>query len=125
MNGSGRGSVIGEFDPCELEEDLANNSSSNGTALDSTSDSSTTATTTTLPLDMDVEATSHGVVTAATLKQQTSIKQNGTSRAMSIVHSYNYTGERRQGQVLLCSVNTIVCGLSGSTGRQIARKSKY
>lgn len=94
MNGGGGGrSVIGEFDPCEMDEDLMlmNSSSTNGgTALDSTSESS--ATTATMPHDiMDLE-TDTGL-TAATLKQ-TSIKQNGKSTTMSIVHSYNYTGKQ-------------------------------
>lgn len=94
MNGGSR-SVIGEYDPCELDEDLANNisngSATNGvsSALDSTA-SDSSVTTTTLPHDMDMET---DTVSTAALKPIV-IKQNGTSKTMSIVHSYNYTGKR-------------------------------
>lgn len=106
MNGiNGRGVGIGEFDLCEMEEDLANliisnNNLSNGgggdgSPLDSASSNSTTNT---LPahdiINMETDL-------AATLKQQTStIKQNGTSKTMSIVHSYNYTGKHTRKKTL-------------------------
>lgn len=83
--------VAGEYDPCEMDEDLLTNMSNSTSALDSTSDSS--ATTTTLPIDMDVLMESDTVTSMATLKQ-TNIKQNGGSKTMSIAHSYNYTGKQ-------------------------------
>lgn len=98
-----------------MDEDLlANNMSSSstngGTALDSTSDSS--ATTTTLPHDMDIlmeSDTGIAMVTAATsvaTLKQANIKQNGSSKAMSIVHSYNYTGKQRQHERLVEFLST-------------------
>lgn len=112
MNGGSR-SVIGEYDPCELDEDLANNisnsSATNGvsSALDSTA-SDSSATTTTLPHDMDMETdTVSTAATTAALKPIV-IKQNGTSKTMSIVHSYNYTGKREGTLYMMMAPEQIV-----------------
>ena len=88
----GRG-VPGEFDSNELDEDLMNSSSvTNGATLDSGS-SDTSATTATMPHDL-MELETDTVLTTTALKQQSSsIKQNGSSKLMSIAHTYNYTGK--------------------------------
>lgn len=92
--------MIGEYDPCELDEDMANNLLSNSSSTTTISTNGTTAAldNSSLPLDnMDIESTV--VVSssaAATTLKPIVIKQNGTSKTMSVVHTYNYTGKQKR-----------------------------
>lgn len=110
MNGGGGGAgVVREYDLCEMEEDaLANaadttsSSSSNGTRTPAMDTMSTSSGTTAilahddLLLDSASENGSAGLTPVAALKPAL-IKQNGTSKLMSVVHSYNYTGKHGPG----------------------------
>lgn len=93
--------MIGEYDPCELDEDMANNLLSNSSSTTTISTNGTTAAldNSSLPLDnMDIESTTVVVSSsaAATTLKPIVIKQNGTSKTMSVVHTYNYTGKQKR-----------------------------
>lgn len=92
MNGGGGGISSGDYDLCEMEEDAVNNNSGNGGMLDAIIDSSTGSSATTTGLSSQLIDEPDNATTTAL--KSTLIKQNGSSKIMSIAHSYNYTGKR-------------------------------
>lgn len=83
MNGNG------DYDLCEMEEDAVNNNG-NGALLDAIIDSAGNNTSSTTGMSPASDETDN----ATTALKTTLIKQNGSSKIMSIAHSYNYTGKR-------------------------------
>lgn len=85
--------MIGEYDPCELDEDMANNLLSNSSSTTTISTNGTTAALDNMDIESTVVVSSSA---AATTLKPIVIKQNGTSKTMSVVHTYNYTGKQKR-----------------------------